>query len=266
MISIYHRNELQFEEEYSVAAKYFNIKTSRCLFEKGELVIPRYSALPFYKELENDCNIVGANLINNYNQHLYVADLFNYYQDLKDFTPKVYENLYELPENGKYVLKGETNSRKFNWNTHMFANSKKDAITVHSRLCEDGLIGSQKIYIRDFVELETFYISDKGLPITREYRFFIYKYTILSGGYYWSSHIDDLQDKNIDIKEVPLSFLNKVISKIQSNFYAPNFYVVDVAKTANGEWIVIELNCGCMSGLSCNDPEVLYSNLKEMLK
>jgi hypothetical protein len=37
---------------------------------------------------------------------------------------------------------------------------------------------------------------------------------------------------------------------------------MDIAKTQSGEWIVIELNDGQMSGLSENDPNVLYKNLK----
>jgi len=41
--------------------------------------------------------------------------------------------------------------------------------------------------------------------------------------------------------------------------------VVDVARTESGEWIVIELNDGQQSGLSDNDPDQLYSNMKKML-
>jgi len=41
-----------------------------------------------------------------------------------------------------------------------------------------------------------------------------------------------------------------------------NFYVIDVAKTQSGEWIVIELNDGQFSGLSAIDPNDLYMNLK----
>ena len=44
-----------------------------------------------------------------------------------------------------------------------------------------------------------------------------------------------------------------------------SFYVVDIAKTQSGEWIVIELNDGQMSGLSCNDPKLLYSRLRQTI-
>jgi hypothetical protein len=45
-----------------------------------------------------------------------------------------------------------------------------------------------------------------------------------------------------------------------------NFYAVDVAQTVAGDWIVIELNDGQMSGLSENDPEILYCNLLETVQ
>jgi hypothetical protein len=44
-----------------------------------------------------------------------------------------------------------------------------------------------------------------------------------------------------------------------------NFFVMDVALTESGRWIVIELNDGQMAGLSENDPDVLYGNMKKML-
>lgn len=40
--------------------------------------------------------------------------------------------------------------------------------------------------------------------------------------------------------------------------------MIDVAQTESGDWIVIELNDGQMSGLSENNPEILYKNLKHM--
>lgn len=44
-----------------------------------------------------------------------------------------------------------------------------------------------------------------------------------------------------------------------------NFYVVDIAETKFGEWIVIELNDGQMSGLSDIDAAWFYNALYEKL-
>lgn len=58
------------------------------------------------------------------------------------------------------------------------------------------------------------------------------------------------------------SFCKKVIDIIKPNI---NFFVMDIAQKQNGEWIVIELNDGSWSGLSCNDPNKLYENLRDVL-
>ena len=65
-----------------------------------------------------------------------------------------------------------------------------------------------------------------------------------------------------DYKEVPLDFLNNVISLVKDKI---NAFVIDVAQKEDGGWIVIELNDLCQSGLSCNDPNILYENLKKVL-
>jgi hypothetical protein len=92
----------------------------------------------------------------------------------------------------------------------------------------------------------------------------------LSGGFYWSSHVDELKESGVYINpdEVPKDLLNKIINKIQNTEICepPDFYVIDMAKTSSGEWILIELNDGSMSGLSENDPDIIYSNLKKELE
>jgi hypothetical protein len=261
---ILFRDGQDWQQEQVAAAHHFPIIGTRMRIQPDSLVIPRYSALPFYRELESDVQFVGAKLINSYQQHLYVADLQNWVTDLSDLTPKTWSRTQDLPENTSFVLKGETNSKKQLWQSHMFAKNKKDAIEVESRLYADSLISNQHIYIREFVPLKTYMIGIQGLPITNEYRFFCYRSQILSGGYYWSSHIEEIHDLNIspDPESVPLDFLAEVIGRIQDNI---NFYVIDVAETASGDWIVIELNDGSMSGLSENDPEQLYKNLRQEL-
>jgi hypothetical protein len=266
---ILFRNDVDWRQEAEVAKKHFTCIDSRMLL-KDNLVIARFSALPFYKEQEKDLGYVGCKMINTYEQHLYIADLGNWYMDLAEFTPRTWNELHTIPEQGTFVLKGETNSKKFLWNTHMFAKDKREAIEVHGRLTADSMLQYQKIYIRQYVPLETLSEGLQGLPITREYRFFIYKHKILSGGFYWASHSEDIKAEGVNVNpdEVPRSFLNAIIDKVQNTELSepPDYYVIDVAKTAAGEWILIELNDGQMSGLSDNDPDVLYSNLKIALE
>ena len=144
------RASLAEEEEMEICKKYFPVITQRSHVKKGDFVIPRYSALPFYKELQNDIKYVGADIINTHREHCYVADLKNWYYDLEEYTPKTWFYLDQIPIEGPFVLKGHTSSKKHNWSSHMFARDKTEAGKVYTKLSLDGYIGYQQIYIRKF--------------------------------------------------------------------------------------------------------------------
>jgi hypothetical protein len=143
----------------------------------------------------------------------------------------------------------------------MYAEDKQEAIQVFCRLSSDGFLCDQSIYIRQFVPLNKLANGLQGLPISEEYRFFIYNGKTMSSAFYWSEYSEFLletQGLYLDPKNVPQDWLNEVIDIVSPNI---KFFVLDVAKTANGDWIVVELNDAQCSGLSDNDPEVLYKNL-----
>ena len=106
--------------------------------------------------------------------------------------------------------------------------------------------------------LKIYFKSYHGLPISKEFRFFVAFGKVLCGAFYWSNSVEDIDEKP-NVSEVPESFLQKVLDAVGDKI---NFYVVDVAETESGDWIVIELNDGGQSGLSENDPDVLYAALK----
>lgn len=251
--------DIDFRDELAVAQKHFLCTSIRPQIQKDDLVIGRYSVLPYYYEQAKDIEYVGAQLINSHSQHVYIADLMNYVEDLKEMTPRTWYSLQDLPDNGPFVLKGSTNSKKHNWNELMFAKDKKAAIQVHGRLSEDGLIGYQQIYIREYVPLVTYATSIGGLPITKEFRFFVAFGEVLCGEYYWSNFRGEFEKPSVD--EVPKEFLEKAISRIGTK---ANFYALDVAQTLAGNWIVVEVNDGQCSGPSDNDLDLLYSNLKKV--
>lgn len=248
------------KEERNALEKHFESYSSRMLIRSGDLVIGRYSVLPYYQELESDLRSVGAKLVNTYREHRYVADLQNYVADLGDMTFRTwnFRDIHTLPDDMAFVLKGETNSKKDKWNTHMFAKDKKEAIQVYLRLQDDSLLASQEIYVRQYIPLKKLAEGIGGQPITLEFRFFVLYGQVVSGGYYWSSNLDQL-DKVPDTSMVPRSFLQKAIDRVKDKV---TFFVIDVAQTESGDWLVVELNDGQMSGLSENDPNILYRNMK----
>jgi hypothetical protein len=261
------RPSLAEEQEESIAKRYFDVYRQRSDVPSGSLVIGRYSVLPYYDELQADMQHNGSQMINTYRQHQWIADLSQWYQDFESITPKTWFRLEHLPDDGgPFVLKGATNSKKFQWNTHMFAANKQEAGKVYSRLTQDGLVGDQDIYIRKYVPLRKLEEGLNGLPICEEYRLFFLDRQLVAGGFYWLSHIDDFtpsQVASLTPDNVPESFLEAIRGCLGTR---ARFVVVDVARTETGEWIVVELNDGQMSGLSCVDPDYLYSRISRILK
>ena len=250
---ILFRKDRDTEEEFVIAKKYFQVYETRCQVPRDVLVIPRYSALPFYKELEIDVSFHNSRLVNSYREHSYIAD-FSYYFDIEDLTPKTYFNLDQIPEGGPYVVKGATNSRKFDWNKMMFAKNRRQAIDIACDLRKDSMIQYQDIIVREFVPLVKIEEGLNGLPMSNEWRFFCYKDTILSYGFYWT-----IAEFEGAFSQEATNLVQEVIKRVSGQV---NFFVVDVAQKETGEWVVIELNDGQMSGLSDNDPETLYGSLK----
>ncbi len=254
---------LDFErEELKEANQFFECTDRRPEIQNGDLVIGRYSLWPFYADQAKDIEYVGAKLINNYQQHRYIADLQNYVMDLRELTPQTWRSPADLPDTGQFVLKGETNSRKSNWKRDMFAPDKKAAIEIYSRLMDDSLIGQQNIYIRRYEPMVTYMEGVNGMPITKEFRFFVAYGQVLSGGYYWQNYVDQLSEVPLP-DEVPNEFLKEVIDRIGNQ---SNFYTIDVGQSVSGKWFVVELNDGQQAGLSCNDPFTMYKNLDKAIR
>lgn len=267
---VLYRGSLFEPEELEAAKKSLFCTNSRLDIGKDDLVIGRYSVLPFYKEQEEDIIRLGGRLINTYYQHQWIADLGCWAGRegaLEGLTPPALTlNEYAASSlKGPFVLKGATNSKKHHWKTHMFASTREDVGVVAGRLMSDGLIGGQQeIYVRPFELLHTFSIGLNGLPITKEFRFFGYKGQVVSGGFYWASHREELLDggvpeSELDQVQVPEDFLAAVVERVKPH---ADFFAVDVAQKSNGDWIVVEVNDGQMAGLSCNDPEILYRHIR----
>jgi hypothetical protein len=254
---LYRKLFSSFDDELQICSYLFPTSEYRSQIAENSLVIGRYSVLPHFKELEVDLKARNSTLINSYGQHCFVADIECWYKHIKKYTPQTYFTWYGLPE-GKYVVKGRTNSRKNLWNTHMFSENVKELKDVISKCLDDSLISEQGVVVREFVPLKTFGYGINGLPITEEYRTFWLDNKFVAGDYYWSEH----PDFERPLPEDGVKFAQE-ISNIISKYI--RFFVIDIAKTANDEWIVIELNDGMMSGLGCIDASKFYLNLKDLL-
>lgn len=260
MIKILFRPQKDREEELKIASKYFEVIQNRTLVGKGDLIIGRYSVLPYYKETEQDINILGGRLINTYQQHNFIAN-FEYYDILKKYTFETWfdHDFYQCEHKGAFVVKGKTNSRKHEWNSLMYAENAKQALTIASELSKDSLIGPQGILYRKYVPLKTYDIGINDIRFTNEWRFFFMNNVLIDYGYYWSTY-------EMDMDLIPTSMIDKMkdkakeIAQIAKDYV--NFFVIDMAETEDGDVIMVEMNDGQMSGLSEIDIESFYSGLR----
>lgn len=255
---VFFRYDQDTREEYEIAKQYLPTSRFTSTIPEGSLVIGRYSVLPFYQWTEEDIvESRKSRLVNTFSEHEYIANASNWAEDLREVTPAVWKcGWANAPdtEHG-WVVKGETNSRKFRWNTHMYAPDRDSLRKVMNRLHEDSLISRQGLIVRPYIPLKTLEFGINNLPITNEWRCFFLGDRLLSHGYYWS--IAENSPDSCEGLSVAMDAA-KIISR------KTNFFVLDIAETETGEWIVIEVNDGQMSGLSNNNPHALYSALADV--
>lgn len=259
-----YRDGVSEPNERPCAENHFNVVDSR-VHAMSALVVGRYACLPFYHELERDLHLLGSKPINSLKQHRYIAD-FEYYHDIQEYTPRSWFSLQDIPQGaGPFVVKGLTNSKKFDWSRSMFAEDRRSAVKLALDLQNDGLIGQQGVVVREYIELERFETGINGMPITNEWRLFFLGSQLVDYGYYWSiiDDLDRVESARGEFEASGLPFAKKVAEIIAKK---TNFFAVDIAKTKAGDWVVIEVNDGQQSGLSMIEANGFYRKLESVLK
>lgn len=230
---------------------------------QGSLVIPRFRAIPYGQELEREFARKKCTLINSFKEHRRIADLFSWVNDLGELTAPAFmiDDIPNLPQ-GEYFVKGETNSIKNNWFESAYARNKKDLVSVVRNVLNDQYVGHQKIVIRPFQNFRKLGEAVDGRPIFHERRVFILDGQILTEGFYWSNFSEEYGSVMPLDERLYRETLSRAIEKIS---HVARFIVIDLAEYPDGSWSVVELNDGCMSGLSDNDPETLWANFKRII-
>ena len=147
----------------------------------------------------------------------------------------------------------------------MFAKDRNNLGRVIVTLLDDPLVAPQGLAIRKFIPLETLMVGINELPITNEHRIFVLNKRVVASGFYWANHVIDIQERFGRIPELDSFAWDLIYRAIQLIDTNCNFYTIDVAKTQEGDWIIIELNDGQMAGLSTIDPDSFYSRLRIIL-
>lgn len=153
------------------------------------------------------------------------------------------------------VLKDYVKSRKHEWEEACFIPEATDVDRVRrtvERFIElqgDQLYGG--LVFREYVPLASLGTHPKsGMPLTEEYRCFILKGRIFYSMPYW-----DVVDYGSGL--APVALFEDLARRVRSSFFT-----LDIARTAEGDWTIIELGDAQVAGLP-GTPDAFYASLAE---
>lgn len=157
------------------------------------------------------------------------------------------------------VVKDYVKSEKHYWNEACFipdASDVSEATSVINRFLElRGTSLNVGLVVRKFEELQFLtHHSASGMPLTKEYRLFFLKGKLMATYPYWSEGEYDTEAPN-----------TAVFERLAQNIESP-FFTMDIAQKTSGEWIIMELGDGQVSGLPDEtNNSSFYPFLKELM-
>jgi hypothetical protein len=222
-------------------------------------VIMRY--FPFAHLIESEINQHGADVVISADEHQFLGNIKNWYPLLESMTPKTWFSedavLADSEALGPFFCKGLDKSLKHDFHQFCYAENRHDLKRVVSNL-RKALPGDDQLCIRQHMPLKSYGIDlQSGMPLAHEFRCFIFMGEVISSGFYWKDHADH----NLQLDPPPQAFLETIIDKVGDR---AAYYTADVALTAAGDWILIELNNGGQAGLMGISPAEHYRRMQEV--
>lgn len=222
-----------------------------------------------YEQLYNELKRKNAFLINSpleyRNGHYFPCS----YEAIEQATPKsIWLEVGELSNgfgalfekmrifgNVPVMVKDYVKSRKHEWEDACYipdASDLQQAQTVIRNFMDrQGSELNGGIVIREFIQLEQLGAHPiSGMPLSNEYRLFFLNHKLIECTEYW--------DEAVYQREIPaLNSFIELASGVDSRFFT-----MDIARTTNGEWKVIEVGDGQVSGLSSHaDMEHFFQSI-----
>lgn len=227
----------------------------------GDLVIARHTVWPWPRRVERDVVRQGGVLLNSARAYAYANSPASWSYDLGDLTPRTWTDLSQLPNGPSFIVKG-AKADKSRWD-RMFASDSNAARSLMAELSRETASRGEELVAREYVPLERLGGLRGACPVSTEFRVFVLDGEVLAGGFYWDPADCDRLPPSWET--VPQAFLHKAIARLEDNGCPLRYYVLDVARTAVGDWVVIEMNDGQRAGLSTIDPGTLYERAARVL-
>jgi hypothetical protein len=233
---------------------------------RGWMMKPQY-----YKILYEGLRGLNIELLNSPEEYTHCHYLPESYPIIEKMTPrsiwlpapaeeKDWVNLYQLLipfMNQPLIVKDYVKSRKHEWEDACYIPNASDQAAVRrvvsNFIDRQGSELNVGIVLREFVDFEFLQTHEKSqMPLSKEYRVFFLNYKPIAVFKYWDEVIYDEDAPDLQ------PFL-EIAKHVKSNFFT-----MDIAKTVKGNWIIVELGDGQVSGLP--DHANLESFYKEILK
>lgn len=163
--------------------------------------------------------------------------------------------LYQRMADGDALLKDWVKSAKHRWREACFLPAGTDRARFgeifRAFRAERGTLFERGVVVRRFHRLHTLGTDMRGMPIHEEHRLFFWRGALLA-----STAPSDVSG--------PLAHLDRW-TELARRFASP-FLTLDVAREADGGWIVVESGDGGVSGLPLAlSPEVFYAALARVV-
>lgn len=217
----------------------------------------------FYGRLEKR----GIVLINSPEEYERYHMLPGWYEEFKEYTPEsVWEDQGSLDNalamtkgvEGSYIVKDYVKSRKHEWYDACFikniADTENASKIIGNFVNRQGtdLVGG--VVLRKFENLKHIGFHERsGMPLSEEYRVFMYAGKILILDDYWK------EDKVLKLSDNERKWIEVIAGKIKSNFVT-----IDLARREDGAFIIMELGDGQVSGLQQIKAEDFYKGFEVM--
>ena len=225
--------------------------------------IGRIGAIKDYRKLF-DCLIeYGFKLVNTPKQHILSSELESWYPLIQELTPKsiIYEKfptLEQLYQDFKFpiFIKGNRQTSKHNPELSI-ARDETDFIRIANSYQKDSILHWQKVVCRELISLKTLNHQAHGkVPISFEFRTFWWNSILVGAGHYWSQYLEySWTDEQYSDA---IAIANKAANKLNIPFL-----VIDLALTADNQWIIIECNDGQESGYCGVNPLKMWQKIIE---
>lgn len=230
-------------------------------------VLLHIGAVEDYAGVEATLEDMGMKLLVHEGEHLRCSTIEEWYPSLKDKTPftKIYDELPQAEEllndfSFPVFIKGNRQT-----NRHKKSQCIIESVDQYNALREewkhDSILSWQKVAVREYVPLQVIDADSYPdmVPISYEFRFFYFEGKCMAYGPYWyMGHKYTLPERAL--QEV-LKLTDWAAQRL-----AVSFPAIDVAKTASGEWIIIEVNDAQESGFVGTNPLVLWNNTIEAMQ